>query len=244
MVSTRAALNRVKTAAKLIQVSRHDVDGVELIRRVRRNRLTFLDCNALLDLRKRAQRLDDDGIDGAILEMGTALGGSAIVLAGSKAAQRPLDVYDVFGMIPPPSQKDGADVLERYDLIKAGRAEGFGGDTYYGYEPDLRRKVSASFSALGYPPEENAVTFHEGLFEDTLHPSAPVALAHVDGDWYESVKVCLDRVWPALAPGGAMVIDDYDHWSGCRRAVDEFLARTPEATTERHTRLHILRPRG
>lgn len=243
MLRTRDSLKRVKTAAKLLNVSRHDPDGVALIRRVRRNRLTFLDSNALLDLRERAKQVDNDGVDGAILEMGTALGGSAIVLAGSKADQRPLEVYDVFGMIPPPSEKDGEDVIERYEVIKDGKAEGFAGDTYYGYEPDLKRKVAASFSALGYPPEENAVTFHEGLFEDTLNPSAPVALAHVDGDWYESVKVCLDRIWPALAPGGAMVIDDYDHWSGCRDAVDEFLDHTPDADLERHTRLHIVKPR-
>lgn len=176
------------------------------------------------------------------METGTALGGSAIVLAGSKSHERPLQVYDVFGKIPPSSAKDGADTLEDDD-VQDGRAEGFDGDTYYGYEPNLRRKVAASFAALGYPPEEHAVSFHEGLFDDTLRPTSPVALAHVDGDRYESVKVCLERIWPALAPGGAMVIDDYDHRSGCRDAVDEFLAHTPGARTEQHTRLHITRPR-
>lgn len=67
----------------------------------------------------------------------------------------------------------------------------------------------------------------KGLFEETIRPTEPIALAHIDGDWYESVEVCLERVWPVLAVGGPMVIDDYAHWSGCRSAVDEFLASNP-----------------
>lgn len=81
----------------------------------------------------------------------------------------------------------------------------------------------------------------EGLFEDTIRPSTPVALAHIDGDWYESVKVCLERIWPALPPGGVMVVDDYDAWSGCRTAVDEFLSGRPDCRVERWSRLHLIR---
>jgi hypothetical protein len=51
-----------------------------------------------------------------------------------------------------------------------------------------------------------------------------MALAHIDVDWYEPVHVSLERIEPRLSPGGALVIDDYEDWSGCRRAVDEYFS--------------------
>jgi asparagine synthase (glutamine-hydrolysing) len=64
-----------------------------------------------------------------------------------------------------------------------------------------------------------------------LHVSEPVALAHIDGDWYRSVMTCLRRIEPNLVPGGTLVIDDYRAWSGCKRAVDEYSPATPAATS-------------
>jgi len=52
----------------------------------------------------------------------------------------------------------------------------------------------------------------------------PIALLRLDGDWYESTKICLDGLYNHVVPGGVVVIDDYGHWEGCRRAVDEFIA--------------------
>jgi asparagine synthase (glutamine-hydrolysing) len=82
----------------------------------------------------------------------------------------------------------------------------------------------------------------KGLFQDTMHFAEPVALAHVDGDWYESVMTCLTRLDPVLVPGGVMVIDDYDAWSGCRAAVDEFLGTRSNAyERRRRARLQLVR---
>lgn len=220
--------------------ARKDVAGVELVRGVREARLTYLDAAALLDLREAVQRAEAAGIAGDVLEARCALGGSAIVLAASKARDRQMTVHDVFGQIPPPSDDDGADVLDRYAVIESGGATGIDGDSYYGYETDLLDRVEASFERFGLPLADNHVRLVPGLFEDTIRPSS-VAVAHVDGDWYDSVKVCLDRIWPVLSPGGVIVIDDYDHWSGCRRAVDEFVPTQPDCVPERHARLHLRR---
>jgi len=67
----------------------------------------------------------------------------------------------------------------------------------------------------------------KGLFQDTV-PSSPVeavAVLHLDGDWYESTKVCLEHFYDRVSWGGVIQIDDYGHWAGARKAVNEFLHR-------------------
>jgi asparagine synthase (glutamine-hydrolysing) len=213
-----------------------------MVKRVRREKLTYLSTAALCDLHDLANAVGRQGVDGCIIEAGCALGGSAIVLADAKPTETPLHVYDVFGMIPAPEENDGEDVHRRYKLIASGKAAGISGDRYYGYEPDLRNRVIEHFRMLGVPVEQHHVELHTGLFQDTLRLKTPVALAHLDGDWYRSVLTCLERIWPWLIVGGVLVIDDYDAWSGCRRAVDDYFAgRKAEYRFVRRARLHIVK---
>lgn len=69
---------------------------------------------------------------GDFAEFGVALGGSAIVLGTSLDGRRCFDGYDVFGMIPPPGEKDGEDSKKRYRIIEARKSASIGGDVYYG----------------------------------------------------------------------------------------------------------------
>jgi len=227
--------------AKLLFRRRPGIERV--IDSVREEGLSYLDKAALIDLALVADRNERRGVDGTVIECGCALGGSAIVLATAKAATRPLFVYDVFGMIPPPSDRDGADVHERYETIVSGQSVGIGENPYYGYEENLRGQVEASFERHGRAVADHAVRLVEGLYEDTLHVDGPVSLAHLDCDWYDSVMVCLERIVPHLARRGTLVVDDYHSWSGSRRAVDDFFAYQPAGAFEfvERSRLHIVR---
>lgn len=195
-----------------------------LAERVRESRLTYLGVEALSDLHDAVRRVERRRIPGRLIEAGCGLGGSAIVMAAAKGAGRPLFVHDVFAMIPPPGPEDGPDVVARFAEIASGGATGIGGDPYYGYRDDLLEHVQANFAQFGMPADDFDVHFVPGTFEETLWPEGPVAMAHIDGDWYASVHVCLERIAPNVPSGGVMVIDDYDAWSGCRRAVDEWLS--------------------
>lgn len=213
-----------------------------IVRRVRRERLTYLSAPALEDLWQRTRELEAEGRQGTLIEAGCALGGSAIVMAKAKARTRPLYVYDVFGTIPPPSEKDGRDVQERYEVIAGDRSAGIRGDRYYGYEENLLERVESTFARFAMPVEESNVHLIRGLYEETLIVREPVALAHIDCDWYESVRVCLARIAPRLEPRGVLVIDDYHDWSGCRRAVDEYFAdKRGDFRFEERARLHVVR---
>jgi O-methyltransferase len=77
---------------------------------------------------------------------------------------------------------------------------------------------------VGYPEEQ--IHFVEGPVEETVPGSAPaeLALLRLDTDWYESTKHELEHLYPRLARGGVLILDDYGYWQGARRAVDEYLA--------------------
>ena len=198
-------------------------DDAALIRRIRAENLTYLSEEKLASLANCCRELETAGLDGAILEAGCALGGSSILLATLKSNERLLSIYDVFGMIPPPSQEDSEDVHARYRTIVEGKSEGLGDDTYYGYQENLYDVVAGNFERFGINREKHSVSLVKGLVQDTLHPEGPIALAHIDVDWYEPVMVCLQRIFPRLVPGGSIVIDDYHDWGGCRKATDEYL---------------------
>lgn len=216
-------------------------DIAEGIARVRAERLTYLSPRCLQDLADAVRAADADGLPGLVVECGTALGGSAIVMALAKSAEREIRVYDAFDMIPPPSEKDGPDVHKRYQRIKSGRSKGIGGDEYYGYRSDLLGEVTASFERFGLPVESSNITLVKGYFDETVHFDEPVAVAHLDGDWYESTITCLQRIEPHLVVGGRLIIDDYYKWSGCQRAVDEYFAGREGFEQVKLGRLHIIK---
>ena len=214
------------------------------LRAIQDEHLTFLKDGQLSSLVSCVLETEASGREGLLVEAGTARGGSAIAMALAKAADRALHVHDVFGMIPPPSEADGEDVHLRYERIRAGEAQGSTPDEpYYGYRSDLLREVEESFARHGVPVDAHHVSLRQGLFQDTLVGDEPVALAHVDGDWYESTMTCLERLAPRLVPGGRIIVDDYYAWSGCARAVDEYTPRHPELRVEMRAKVHLVRIR-
>jgi O-methyltransferase len=193
-------------------------------RAVVRDRLTYLSPSKLRRIHSALE--ETRGVEGDVIEFGVALGGSGIIFAKNKGESRRFLGFDVFQMIPPPtSEKDDAKSKDRYQKIKSGTSKGIRGDKYYGYRDNLFAEVKDSFARHGVPADGERITLYRGLFEETW-PTVnvkSVALAHVDCDWYEPVRFCLQAVADKMTPGGIIIIDDYNDYGGCRTAVDEFL---------------------
>ncbi len=166
--------------------------------------------SALWDYAGEASRLD-----GAFVECGTYKGGSAAVLI-SRAGERDVWLFDSWEGCPEPSP---------YDVDKNGHRGNAG--EFHSSEED----VVELLAKLG--PFVARVHRVKGWFEETVPVSVgaigPIALLHLDGDWYESTKACLNGLYSLLLPGGLLVIDDYGYWEGCRRAVDEFFVGSPNS---------------
>lgn len=204
-------------------------------RSVRAEGLTYLDTEKFRRIEIALSELNRDQVPGAFVEFGIALGGSAIVIA-TAAKGRGFHGFDVFGMIPEPtSDKDDAKSKERYTAIKSGQSKGLKGDIYYGYRPDLYSEVCESFARHGVPVDDKMISLHKGLFEESWPKASirSIALAHLDCDWYDPVKYCLSAVADKLSQGGAIVIDDYYAYGGCKAAVDEFLASRQDFAFEK-----------
>ena len=124
------------------------------------------------------------------------------MIASLKGSERPLFIYDAFGVIPPPTKEDTQEVHDRYRTIVAGEVEGIGGDKYYGYVDDLYMVVQSNLKSFGINCKEQSVSLIKGLVQETMTIDQPVAFAHIDVDWYEPVITCLNRVFPKLIVGG------------------------------------------
>ncbi len=178
-----------------------------------------------VNLLRLLQRLDRDQIPGSVVECGVARGGTAALLSLHTSASpvlRDVWLYDSFEGLPEPTREDGAEAVTlSHDRVQ-GRLVPIG--EYVGGLEDVR---SYLFRQCRLP--QDRIHLVPGWFQDTLasYGGGPIALAHLDGDWYESVRTCLEALWPSVSPGGYVVVDDYGHWEGARRATREFLARQP-----------------
>lgn len=207
---------------KLFGLEQLEMPDHPVAKRVKFSNLTYLSARKLDALSLCGQAVVDLDVEGAFIECGCALGGSTILLSSLKG-DRALYVHDVFGMMPPPTDEDGVDMQQRYKAIKSGDSKGLAGDKYYGYEEDLKGKVQSNLESFEFDLERDQIHLVQGLVQDTLKPDFPIALAHIDVDWHDPVRHCLEVIDPVLSIGGYIILDDYNELSGCRKAAKEFL---------------------
>jgi O-methyltransferase len=163
-------------------------------------------------------------VPGSLVECGVWRGGSAAIMG--RAAQhaqerRHLHLFDSFEGLPEPDERDGEHAI----AYSAGRRTG-ALTSISKCEASLEEVKKILLEKLGLPGE--LVTFHRGWFQHTVPIAAkalgPIAVLRLDGDWYESTAVCLEHLYPLLSHGGALILDDYSAWQGCRKATDEYRA--------------------
>jgi hypothetical protein len=164
-------------------------------------------------------------IAGAVVECGVWKGGSmmaaALALLQLESTTRSLYLFDTFhGMTPPrPVDRDlDGRLAEDWMREQSPAADRIRARCSL---DEVRRTMFRT----GYPWKR--IIFVPGRVEEMLPAEAPgrIALLRLDTDWYESTYRELEHLWPRLVPGGVLIVDDYGHWQGARRAVDEYFAR-------------------
>lgn len=197
-----------------------DPELVALCERVRP--FTLTSPERIVALRDAVRHTVAAEVPGAFVECGVWRGGSMMVIASTLhelgVSDRDLYLFDTFTHMPYPSDEDvdvfGRAAADYYDEASAAEA--------FRYLP--LEEVREALASTGYPPER--MHFVQGMVEDTIPGEAPdqIALCRLDTDWYESTAHEMEHLYPRLAPGGILLIDDYGHFQGAKKAVDEYFA--------------------
>jgi len=174
---------------------------------------TLVGPERIQNLFRLAARIEREKIPGDVVECGVCNGGTAAVLARSASRsrmKRAVWLLDSFEGMPPVSAQD---------------ADGPGGDkaaAHVGQEVGDPQRVREVLKKVG--ADMSRVRILPGWFQETFPAvtTKQIAILNIDADWYESVKLCLDTFYDRVVQGGFISLDDYGHWPGCKKAVDEF----------------------
>ena len=164
-------------------------------------------------------------IGGAIVECGVWRGGSMMAVARTLLHLGTINVdmflFDTYEGMTQPSSDDvdyrGVDAEPEFVRTRTGADES-----------DWCRatiaEVENNLTGTSYPRER--IKLIKGKVEETIPAQAPdrIALLRLDTDWYESTHHELVHLYPRLSSGGVLIIDDYGHWKGCRKATDAYFA--------------------
>ena len=187
---------------------------------------TMTSPERLIALSDAVQHISEQKIAGDFVECGVWRGGSTMAAARTLVAmqdtERELWLYDTFdGMSEPgPADVDHAGNDAAHLLAEQDKQDS---QSIWCRSP--LDEVKQNVRSTGYPFKR--FRFVQGKVEETIPNQLPdrISLLRLDTDWYESTLHELEHLYPRLSQGGVLIIDDYGHWQGCRRAVDEYFAK-------------------
>ena len=153
---------------------------------------------------------------GCVVECGVWRGGMIAGMVQVLGANREYFLFDSFEGLPPAREDlDGASAVAWQSDTKSA--------AYYNNCSAGEEEAAAAMRLSG----ASSFSLIKGWFNDTVPgftPPCKIAVLRLDGDWYDSTRVCLENLYPHVAAGGLVIVDDYYTWDGCARALNEFVS--------------------
>jgi O-methyltransferase len=180
---------------------------------VRQNDLSMATDDRLYATLLACRYAAEANIPGDFVECGVWRGGNAILAADvfkRLAPTKKVYLFDTFAGMTAPTAHDGSGAVLEYKQNQ--RAD------YNEWCLCPLEEVKSNFAKYRLDAQ-----FIVGDVMKTLS-AAPetISVLRLDTDWYESTKYELETLYPRLCSGGVLMIDDYGHWRGARKAVDEY----------------------
>jgi Macrocin-O-methyltransferase (TylF). len=150
-------------------------------------------------------------IAGNVVECGVWKGGMSAGIAYLLGDDRAYYLYDSFEGLPAAGDEDAI-----HGIVASAKS----------WEGKLKASEENASEAMKLSGAKR-VTIVKGWFSETLstYEGGPIAILRLDGDFYASVMDSLVNLWPHVVTGGLIILDDYYTWSGCSRAVHDFLSQ-------------------
>lgn len=154
-------------------------------------------------------------IKGSIIECGVWRGGMIAAMAELLGKDRKYYLFDSFEGLPEVKEIDG-EAARKWQENKE--------DPWY--FNNCKAEISYAEKAMKLA-DINNYRIVQGWFSETLpkfNVDEEIAILRLDGDWYDSIIQCLNYLYPSVAKGGLVVVDDYYIWDGCSRAIHDYLS--------------------
>lgn len=187
---------------------------------------TMTSAARMYSLYNAVQYVVNNNIPGDFVECGVWRGGSCMLMAETLLAlgdtSRNIYLLDTFEGMPAPQDED-KNLFGQSAASLMTREEKSVQSSVWCYA-DLN-DVQNNMGKTGYPP--NRLNYIPGKVEDTLPDqlhTQTIALLRLDTDWYASTLHELIHLYPLLSSDGVIIVDDYGHWKGCQKAVDEYFS--------------------
>ena len=187
---------------------------------------TMTSAERLWSLLNAVSYVIDEQLPGDFAECGVWRGGSVMAMALQlqrlNVTDRRIWLYDTFAGMTAPTTEDVVAVTGESASSMMDRTELGDGNNVWAHA--TRGDVEANVATTGYPAQN--FVFVEGDVANTLKESVPerISLLRLDTDWYQSTRLGLEVLYPRLVIGGVCILDDYGHWEGARKAVDDYFA--------------------
>lgn len=216
-----------------------NIDGAHTIRALEyAKRIAYSTEETLMFTYEMAKKYADS--PGCYVECGVAAGAQIIAMAAG-APNKLIYAFDSFEGLPLPSNRD--DQMPGIAMLTKDEQQAL---------PDPGKQALVTTGAVSVSDSDfwthinssgvfvHNITSVKGWFEETipLWPQEPIAILRLDGDLYNSTRVCLEGLHHLVISGGIIIIDDW-RLPGCQGAVKDYINKRRIASSRHNAMTYV-----
>ena len=208
---------------KIIELSKTDEKLINLV-----SNYSMTPKIRIFNLLQSLRHLKYNKIPGDYVECGVWKGGNIILFKKfieneDPKSNKKIFAFDTFEGMTSPDEND-FDLLNKTkakNLLKKDRKKKTNDWGFCSIE-DVKINLKKNLRKI------NNIKLIKGPVEKTLDKKKnlpnKISLLRLDTDWYSSTRKELETLYDKVSSGGIIIIDDYGHWGGAKKAVDEFFS--------------------
>jgi len=216
----------IKKINKMPNLLELEIDEKEIINFIIKNDLSMASPSRLIATLIATKYVCQSKIEGDFVECGVWRGGNSIIalqIINKLNENKNIWLYDTFEGMTKPTEYDYENTTGKKAIIEYNNNKRDDNSNWcYASLEDVKENINSfKFSSK--------INYIKGDISETLkdYKNIPekISVLRLDTDWYESTKKELEMLYPKLSVGGVLIIDDYGHWGGCKKAVDEYFKK-------------------